>query len=566
MNYPPSNSELPVGDTSTAESIVSSARSVRDDFHFGDDLAITNPPNWDAQESRQLYDGAMNNNDPGTADSMGQAWHNQGKDLVEASNALYEAITELSGAWIGQAAGAAQGALIGVANASSTAGDAALAMGKRMSEQAAAAAEIKKMPPPKEYSTEQAVLTGLTGGPAAMVADIKAQRDAAEAVKAEQKRYMDAYTKAMSDVDRTTPDFGPESIGMKPVSGGRYGSTGVGGVQTLGVSDGGPGLSGVNSNAGAAANGVGVGSGQGGGAGGIGGGHASDAGAHPGTTPLGHTTATGPLSTSATGQVSTASTGPGLGATLGAAALGAGVGVAGMKAYGKSGKAGGKKHQPTEEELAAAAQAEAAQDAPADAQQPEPQANAGAPASPQVPHVGEAGGGRHAAPAAGAPSAPHIPQVGEAVSGTLPGQYGSVPAASQAPYVGEPSAVPPAAESAPLEQGKVFAAGDAAPGDVSASNSQAGPAAAQQQSAQPPAQQQAWANQAAASGMAPPVAPMGGGGAGMGGAGAGMGGAMGGAEADHTPASYLIQPDPDEMFGVGEAVTSGVIGAEDEDD
>lgn len=543
MNYPQNNSDLPVGDTSTAENIVSSARSVRDDFNFGDDLAITNPPNWEAQESRQLYDGAMNNNDPGTADSMGQVWHNQGKDLVEASNALYEAITELSGAWLGQAAGAAQGALIGVANASSTAGDAALAMGKRMSEQAAAAAEIKKMPPPKEYSTEQAVLAGLTGGPAAMVADIKAQRDAADAVKAEQKRYMDAYTKAMSDVDRTTPDFGPESIGMKPVSGGRYGSSGFGGVQGLGVSDGGPGLSGINSNAGAAVNGVGVGSGQGGGgAGGIGGGHASDAGAHPGTTPLGHTTATGPLSTSATGQVSTASTGPGLGATLGAAALGAGVGVAGMKAYGKSGKAGGKKQQPTEEELAAAAQAEAEQpqDAPADAHQPE--AGAGAPASPQVPHVGEATGGRHAAPEPGAPSAPHIPQVGEAVGGTLPGQ------------------------SAPLEQGKVFAAGDPAAGDVSASSSQAGPAAAQQQSAQPLAQQQAWANQAAASGMAPPVAPMGGGGAGMGGAGAGMGGAMGGAEADHTPASYLIQPDPDEMFGVGEAVTSGVIGAEDEDD
>src|SRR5690606_27124668 len=35
---------------------------------------------------------------------------------------------------------------------------------------------------------------------------------------------------------------------------------------------------------------------------------------------------------------------------------------------------------------------------------------------------------------------------------------------------------------------------------------------------------------------------------------------------EHKAASYLIQPDPDDVFGPTEAVTSGVIGADFEDD
>ena len=64
-----------------------------------------------------------------------------------------------------------------------------------------------------------------------------------------------------------------------------------------------------------------------------------------------------------------------------------------------------------------------------------------------------------------------------------------------------------------------------------------------------------------------PVQPMGGT-AGMGGGMAGAAGAGAGEAEDkeHKAASYLIQPDPDDVFGPTEAVTSGVIGADFEDD
>src|SRR5699024_10586318 len=55
----------------------------------------------------------------------------------------------------------------------------------------------------------------LAGGPAAMASDLKEQHDEAEAVKAEQVRYFNSYTNAMSEVDSSTPSFGPESIGLE---------------------------------------------------------------------------------------------------------------------------------------------------------------------------------------------------------------------------------------------------------------------------------------------------------------------------------------------------------------
>ncbi|MGH3431789.1 MAG: hypothetical protein ACRDQB_03025, partial [Thermocrispum sp.] len=81
-------------------------------------------------------------------------------------------------------------------------------------------------------------------------------------------------------------------------------------------------------------------------------------------------------------------------------------------------------------------------------------------------------------------------------------------------------------------------------------------------------QAQSFQQQAQAAGAMPPGAmqPMSGG-AGMGGAAAGAGGVGGAAaEGDQGAASYLIQPDPDDVFGPTEAVTSGVIGADPDDD
>ncbi|MGH3451933.1 MAG: hypothetical protein ACRDQW_14700, partial [Haloechinothrix sp.] len=166
-----------LGDSSAGEDIVDSARSGRDEFDFGDDRAIMDPPNWHSQESTQLYHGAITNNDPGSVDATGHAWMEHGRELEQVATDLYNAITELGAAWIGQAAGAAQGALVGIANSSGIAGEAARTMGKRMVEQSAAAAEVKKMPCPVEFNSDQAMSALLAGGPAAMTADMKAQSD-----------------------------------------------------------------------------------------------------------------------------------------------------------------------------------------------------------------------------------------------------------------------------------------------------------------------------------------------------------------------------------------------------
>ena len=69
---------------------------------MGSDRAIANPPNWNAQESQQLYAGAVNNNDPGTAEATGQAWSHHGTELKQASDHLYNAISELGNAWVGR--------------------------------------------------------------------------------------------------------------------------------------------------------------------------------------------------------------------------------------------------------------------------------------------------------------------------------------------------------------------------------------------------------------------------------------------------------------------------------
>jgi hypothetical protein len=540
-----------LGDTSTADSIVSSAKGQRDDFLMGDDRAIPSPPNWASQSSHELYNGATSNNEPGTADELGAAWTHQGEDLLTAADALYEAITELSGAWVGQASGAAQGSLIGVANASSTAGDAAKAMGKRMHDQASAAAEVKKMPPPKDFNMDQWLAAGLAGGPAAMVADAKAQRDAADAVQAEQQRYMDAYTKAMTDVDGSTPSFGPESIGLKPVAGSSYGSGGSGSaVSGTAVGADGPGVSGIGHSVGSLAGGVNVGLGN------LGGGSGGPGVNVPGNLgEVSHASLQQPLSASGVGQVSEAAGGPGAAAALGTAALGAGLGFAGAKAMG--GRGGERK-----------------QEKPAETEEPQAtevdEAGEGVGELPETPEVREVSA---AAPGAAGHSvqAPTMsaPQFGQPLSGQ-PGPQGAPINMPVAPEFSAPSQPQvPMSQPAPLTEGATSGAADpAAAAQQGATQSvaagaeqQHGPAAGGQQP-QTFQQQQAAAAQAMGPG---PMQPMGGGG-GMAGAGAagGVGGVPG--QTDHDSASYLIQPDPDDVFGPTEAVTSGVIGEDPEDD
>lgn len=253
---------VPLGDNSAAQNIVESARGRSDGFDMGDDRAIANPPNWNAQASQQLYNGAVNNNDPGTAEATGHAWAHHGTELKQASDHLYNAIAELGNAWVGQGAAGAQGALVAIANSGSQASEAAHTMSDRLARQAAAAAEVKKMPAPKDYDPKQAMAAALAGGPAALIADQKAQADAANDVKAQQVAFFNAYTKAMSEVDSSTPSFGPESLGMKPTA--SHNSVSFNAVNTIGSAGPVEGLSGAGG-AVFAASGAGFG-GNGGGA------------------------------------------------------------------------------------------------------------------------------------------------------------------------------------------------------------------------------------------------------------------------------------------------------------
>ncbi|GHF03175.1 hypothetical protein GCM10017786_41010 [Amycolatopsis deserti] len=336
-----------LGDNGESAALVQQARNSAGGFTYGGDRAIGSPPNWASQESNQLYLGATQNNDPATAEATGRQWQSHGDSLHQAADDLYNAITELGNAWIGQGAGSAQGALVGIANSSKQAGDAAHTMSSRMAQQAAAAAEVKKMPAPKEFDPAKQTAAMLAGGPAAMVADMKVQADEARAVHAQQVQYFNAYTQAMSEVDSATPSFGPESLGLP--ADGRFGSTSA---QSVGAGSGAvPG--GLGS--------VGIGPVGGVTAGIPGGGAAGFAtGGQPGGVPGPHGVpappAPAPGSVSGAGQVAApTSSGGGGSAALGAAV---GLGAAGLAAVGGKaalgrGSKSGAKERPAADETAA---------------------------------------------------------------------------------------------------------------------------------------------------------------------------------------------------------------------
>lgn len=350
-SVPAPGSAVAMGSNSAANDIVASARSSSGGFEMGGDRAIGNPPNWQAQESHQLYVGATTDNDPGTAEATGQHWAKHGTELKQASDDLYNAITELGNVWVGHGAAGAQGALVAIANSGTQASDAAHTMSDRLARQAAAAAEVKKMPAPRDYDPKQAMTAALAGGPAALAADQKAQADAANDVKAQQVAFFNAYTQAMSEVDSSTPSFGPDSLGMKPTAS-HFNGNSFNNVNNIGHTDG-PGALGSPASfgtvgahgavGGAAVAGHGApahvsadsgkygtsgfegGSGLAGGTG-VGVGAASGVGAAP--------AAAAPASTG----------GSGLGSALGLGAIGAGAGLAGGK-LGEGNRSGSRKEE-----------------------------------------------------------------------------------------------------------------------------------------------------------------------------------------------------------------------------
>lgn len=439
---PTMGSGVPLGENSETADIVQQARAREDGFLYGDDMVITNPPNWQHQDSKQLYHGATTNNDPGTAETASQDWIGHGGELEQIAGDLYSAITELGAAWVGRGAGSAQGALVGIANSSTQAGAAARTMGNRMSQQAAAAAEVKKMPPPKDFDPGQATKAMLAGGPAAMVADMKAQADEAKEIKAQQVAYFNAYTKSMSEIDSSTPSFGPESLGLKTVTGpAGPGAGSVGGVGASGVPAGsGPvGADSVNVN----------------------------------VAPTGH--------------------------------------VAPVAA---------------EQSVDAAGYAPAPPAAPAMGSAPV----AGASAAPAP----------HAAPA---PPSNAAAQFGGAAIGAGLGFAGGRLAAG-----GRTGASKEKAEDATTE------ASDTAASDVGASANQGASAS----SVAPQNPMVSSGGTVGGAGAHPPAGPMG--------AGMGAAGGQQGQEEEHTHASFLIEPDPDDAFGANEATPPPVIGAWFDDD
>ncbi|MGV9298697.1 hypothetical protein [Amycolatopsis sp. NPDC003676] len=444
---PAPGSVVAMGPNSATNDIVSSARSSSGGFEIGGDRAIGNPPNWQSQESHQLYVGATTDNDPGTAESAGQHWTKHGTELKQASDDLYNAITELGHAWVGQGAAGAQGALVAIANSGTQASDAAHTMADKLARQAAAAAEVKKMPAPRDYDPKQAMTAALAGGPAALAADQKAQADAANDVKAQQVAFFNAYTQAMTEVDGSTPSFGPDSLGMKPTAN-HFNGNSFTNVNNIGHTDG-PGALGSPGSFGTvgahgAVGGAGV-AGHGAPA------HVSadsgkygtsglEGGALAGGTGVGTGVGAGSGVGAAPAPAAPASTGgSGLGSALGLGAIGAGAGLAGGK-LGEGNRSGSRK----EEE--------------------------------------------------GKTSAASEHQSGQSAASAAPQQQGVVPAGGT---IGQ---------------------------------SQGG------------------------------MSPMGG----MGGAGA-HGGA-GQEDEEHTHASFLIEPDPDDAFGANEATPPPVIGAWSDDD
>ena len=233
-------SVVPLGDNSASQEIVAGARSRSDGFEMGGDRAIVDKPNWDNYDSDTLYKSATNNNDPGTAQATSHAWTHHGNELRQASDHLYNAIADLGAAWVGQGAGAAQGALVAIANSGQQASDAAHTMSDRLARQADAAAKVKQMPPAVQYDPKLNMGAALAAGPAAMTDDQKAAHDHANSVKAQQVAMLNEYTQQMSAIDQSTPSFGPESLGMKPTdthnsnAAGSFGSVGgVGALQSL---------------------------------------------------------------------------------------------------------------------------------------------------------------------------------------------------------------------------------------------------------------------------------------------------------------------------------------------
>jgi hypothetical protein len=379
---------MPDEDRSTYSDVQNSitdyqATELSGEVRMGEDRVIGDVPNWNGYTSQQLYDFATKNNVPSSADTLGRSFNDGGNRLAEAANGLFEAVTAIQGAWTGVASDSARAALAPLAAAAGQAGRTAQMMGVQMSRQSVAATEVRKLPPPQEFDQQQALQAAVTGGPAALQADLRAQREASDAVKREQITYLETFTQTMSAVDEQTPSFVPPPTGnINPGAGGSgsinrelvqipgtgsggSGGGGVGGIGSGGIGSGGSGGSGGGGGGGnLSVDYVGaVPDSSGGGGFGPGGsgnpGDLSIPGTHPGTSTAGYNPGTPPTTTGTPPSFGQGGSGPvtstggggfsnfgppvtggaGLGAGAGGASAGAGAG-SGQAPAGPRGMAG----------------------------------------------------------------------------------------------------------------------------------------------------------------------------------------------------------------------------------
>lgn len=186
----------------------SQSQQLASQVRMGDDRAIGSAPNWAAMTSTQLHAAATQRNSPDTADSLGRAFNEGGNRLADAANRLLTAVGKLDAAWTGVASSSARGALTPLAESAGAAGVAGQLMGAQMARQTAAASEVRKLPPPKEFDYKGELVTALANpNPIAGLADMAAKKAEADAVKREQVTYLNTYTQTMTAVDGQMPTF-----------------------------------------------------------------------------------------------------------------------------------------------------------------------------------------------------------------------------------------------------------------------------------------------------------------------------------------------------------------------
>ncbi|WP_133908134.1 PPE domain-containing protein [Actinophytocola oryzae] len=162
---------------------------------------------WRAYSSTQLHQFATEGNHPVRVfDSVGE-WRSNMDSLRSSTANFAKNVGELMSAWQGPAATAANGALTPLVGWGEDAEGNADRLRTNLRKAAEAAEHLKRMPGPVAEPRMYDLLLGSLQGLPIDTTDLRAQKDHAAAVKAEQVRYMEQYESAMTTVYDDLPDF-----------------------------------------------------------------------------------------------------------------------------------------------------------------------------------------------------------------------------------------------------------------------------------------------------------------------------------------------------------------------